>query len=92
MRYEDILNKVAADLGIPIEVVKLAYKSYWEFIRQTIQSLPLKDNLSEEEFSKLRTNFNIPSLGKLSCTFDRMARMKKRFEYIKKLRKEDKYD
>lgn len=92
MRYEDILNKVAADLGIPIEVVKLAYKSYWEFIRQTIQSLPLKDNLSEEEFSKLRTNFNIPSLGKLSCTLDRMTRMKKRFEYISKLRKKDKYD
>lgn len=92
MRYEDILNKVATDLNIPVEVVRLAYKSYWKFIRQTIQSLPLKDNLSEEEFSKLRTNFNIPSLGKMSCTFDRMTRVKKRFEYIKKLRKENKYD
>ena len=92
MRYEDILNKVATDSNIPVEVVRLAYKSYWKFIRQTIQSLPLKDNLSEEEFSKLRTNFNIPSLGKLSCTFDRMTRVKKRFEYIKKLRKENKYD
>lgn len=92
MRYEDILNKVATDLNIPVEVVRLVYKSYWKFIRQTIQSLPLKDNLSEEEFSKLRTNFNIPSLGKLSCTFDRMTRVKKRFEYIKKLRKENKYD
>lgn len=92
MRYEDILNKVATDLNIPVEVVRLAYKSYWKFIRQTIQSLSLKDNLSEEEFSKLRTNFNIPSLGKLSRTFDRMTRVKKRFEYIKKLRKENKYD
>lgn len=92
MRYEDILNKVATDLNIPVEIVRLAYKSYWKFIRQTIQFLPLKDNLSEEEFSKLRTNFNIPSLGKLSCTFDRMTRVKKRFEYIKKLRKENKYD
>ena len=86
MRYEDILNKVAIDLGIPIEVVKLAYKSYWEFIRQTIQSLPLKDNLSEEEFSKLRTNFNIPSLGKLYVTWNRFVRCKKRYELIKKLR------
>ena len=92
MNYPDIIGKVSKELDIPVEVVDAAYKSYWKFIKQTIQSLPLKDNLSEEEFSKLRTNFNIPSLGKLSCTFDRMTRVKKRFEYIKKLRKENKYN
>ena len=85
MNYPDIIGKVSQEMGIPPEVVSTAYKSYWEFIKQTIQSLPLKDDISEEEFAKLRTNFNIPSLGKLTCTFDRMMGVKKRFKYIKKI-------
>lgn len=86
MNYPDIIGKVSKELDIPVEVVDAAYKSYWKFIKQTIQSLPLKDDISEEEFAELRTNFNIPSLGKLTCTFDRMMGVKKRFKYIKRLR------
>ena len=86
MNYSDIIDKVSQELGIPFEVVNVAYKSYWKFIKQTIQSLPLKDNLNEEEFAKLRTNFNIPSLGKLTCTFDRMMGVKKRFKYIRHIK------
>jgi len=86
MNYPDIIGKVSQEMGLPPEVVDTAYKSYWKFIKQTIQSLPLKDDISEEDFTKLRTNFNIPSLGKLTCTFDRMMGVKKRFKYIKRLR------
>ena len=86
MNYLDIINKVSQEISIPPEVVDTAYKSYWKFIKQTVQSLPLKDDISEEDFIKLRTNFNIPSLGKLTCTFDRMTGIKKRFKYIKRLR------
>ena len=86
MNYPDIIGKVSQEMDIPPEVVDSAYKSYWKFIKQTIQSLPLKDDISEEDFTKLRTNFNIPSLGKLTCTFDRMMGVKKRFKYIKRLR------
>ena len=86
MNYPDIIGKVSQEMGLPPEVVDTAYKSYWKFIKQTIQSLPLKDDISEEDFTKLRTNFNIPSLGKLTCTFDRVVGVKKRFKYIKRLR------
>lgn len=85
MNYPDIIGKVSQEMDIPLEVVDTAYKSYWKFIKQTIQSLPLKDDISEEEFAKLRTNFNIPSLGKLTCTFDRMMGVKKRFKYIRQI-------
>ena len=88
MNYPDIIGKVSQEMGLPPEVVDTAYKSYWKFIKQTIQSLPLKDDISEEDFTKLRTNFNIPSLGKLTCTFDRMVGVKKRFKYIKRLRED----
>ena len=86
MNYSDIIGKISQEMDIPLEVVDIAYKSYWKFIKQTIQSLPLNDDISEEDFTKLRTNFNIPSLGKLTCTFDRMMGVKKRFKYIKRLR------
>lgn len=86
MNYPDIIGKVSQEMNILPEVVDAAYKSYWKFIKQIIQSLPLKGNISEEEFAKLRTNFNIPSLGKMTCTFDRMMGVKKRFKYIKGLR------
>lgn len=87
MTYEEIINTVAKELNLPVDLVKNTYKAYWQFIRDTIEALPLKEDISEEEFSKLQTNFNIPSLGKLSCTRDRYLGVKKKFEYIKKLRK-----
>lgn len=88
MKYPDIISAVSKELDIPREVVDLAYKSYWKFIKQTIQELPLKEDINEEGFSKLRTNFNVPSLGKMVCTYDRMMGVKKRYNYIKKLRED----
>lgn len=88
MKYSEIINQVSKELDIPVEVIDKAYKASFNFIKENIQSLPLKEDINEEEFLKLRTNFNIPSLGKLVCTFDRMVGVKKRFNYIKKLRKD----
>ena len=39
-----LYKKVAEEMNIPVEVVEFAYKSYWKFIRKTIQELPLKDD------------------------------------------------
>lgn len=86
MNYQEVLNQVANKLNIPVEVVKEAYESYWEYIRNTISKLPLKEDLSEEEFNKLRTNFNVPSIGKLACPYDRYKAIKDRYKHIKKLR------
>lgn len=90
MNYSEIISRVSKELNIPEEVVDLAYKSSFEFIRGTISTLPLKDSLSEEDFSKLRCNFNLPSLGKLSCTYDRYLGMKERYKYLNKLK--EKYE
>lgn len=89
MNYPDIVGKVSRELNLPKEVVDKTYKAYWLFIKNHIQSLPLKENLNEEGFAKLRTNFNIPSLGKLSCTYDRMLGMKKRYKLIKQIREKN---
>lgn len=82
MNYNEIIIKVSQETGLPGKVVDKVFKAYWFFIRTSIQALPLKELLSEEEFSTLKTNFNIPSLGKLSCTYEDYLRQKKRHEHI----------
>lgn len=77
MTLEDIYTKVSEELNIPEEDVKNIYRSFWIFIKNTIKELPLKEDLSDEEFNKLRVNFNIPSVGKLGCSLDRYKRIKK---------------
>lgn len=74
---QEVIKKVAAKLGLPEQLVEKVDKAYWLFIRSTISSLPLKEDLKKEEFDKLRTNFNLPSLGKLVCTYDKYERVKK---------------
>lgn len=88
MKLDEAVEKVAKELNIDAEVVGVAYKSFYEFIREKISELPLKDNLSEEDFNALKTNFNIPSIGKLHCTYERYLGMKEQKKYINKLKEE----
>lgn len=85
MIYSEAIKQISVELNLPPEVVKEAYESYWKFIREHIKTLPLKENLNEEDFNKLRTNFNIPSLGKLSCTYERYKGIKKQYKIFKEL-------
>lgn len=72
----ETLNKLSRELNLPIEIISDTYKAYWKFIREKIEELPLKEDLDEETFSKLKTNFNIPNLGKLHCTYNRYKVLK----------------
>ena len=64
MKYKDIIKKLSSEMNLEEEVVDIAYKSFFEFIRETISALPLKEDLTEEQFKELKTNFNIPALGR----------------------------
>ena len=86
MKYNDIISKVSKELNVPIELVENTYKAYWNFIRVTIEKLPLKTELSQEKYRNLRTNINIPSLGKLNCTYNRYIGIRNRFNIINKIR------
>lgn len=86
MIYKDIINQVSRDLNLSPDTVNKVYKAFWKYIRDYIQNLPLKDSINEQEFSQLKLNFNIPSLGKLTCTYKKYIGVKEKFNYIKKLR------
>lgn len=84
MKYEEQLTKVSKDLNLPFEVVREAYFSFWNFIRFKMREIPFKEYLTEEEFSKYRTSFNVPSLGKFNCSYQRMLNVKKVKQYRRK--------
>lgn len=77
MTYREIVHQVAEELGLPFTFVDKVYKAYWRAIREHIVSLPLKEDLTDEEFNALQPNINIPSIGKLYVTLDKYHRVKK---------------
>lgn len=80
LKLNKVYGKVALELGLNESDVKEAYNLYWEYFRKSIESLPLKENLNEEDFNSLKTSFNVPSLGKFYCTYDRYLRMKNKLK------------
>lgn len=69
----DIYKEVAQHLNLPIEVVKIAYESFYQFIRETTKELPLKQI---DDIYDLKTSFNIPSIGKLYCNEKKFKKIK----------------
>lgn len=90
MTLDEIIAKVSVELGLPKRIVDRAYRAYWKAVREHITSLPLKEDLTDEEFSKLQPNVNIPSIGKLHVTLDRYKSMKKAYNNRKKQGKKKK--
>lgn len=83
MTYQEIVREVSKKLNLPPDVVRHAYSLYWKFIKTTIEELPLKDDLTRDEFDQLRTSFNLPYLGKLHCTYNKWQKQKTKFQYAK---------
>ena len=81
---EETIRRLSQELGLPQDVIKKSYRAYWMFIKQSIEKLPLRDNIDEATFGELRQNFNIPNLGKLACTYNRYIGLRKRNQIIKK--------
>lgn len=81
----NIIEKVSEDLKITENETKKAYDSFWLFIKDYIQNIPLKEELTEDELNKYKTSFNIPCLGKLSCTYDRYKKCKKKYSITSKI-------
>lgn len=88
MSYKEIIAQVASQTGLSKQFVSRTYQAYWRAVREHITSLPLKEDLTEEEFSKLRPNINIPSIGKLYVTYDRYRKVKKRHFIVEQQEKE----
>lgn len=77
--YNVVLNKVikrvAKELNLPEDLVKNTYMSYWRVIKDSIQSIPLKD-INADQIKEYKTSINIPSLGKFTCNINKFITLK----------------
>jgi hypothetical protein len=63
------MRELADKYGLSVSEVRDIVRSQFEFVRVVNSKLNIHDNLTREEFSKLKTNFTFPSLGKLYASY-----------------------
>lgn len=69
-RADEIKAKeIAKKYGVSLAEVKSVILSQYEFIRETTKNISIPDDTTEEEFNKIKKNFNIPSLAKLHASY-----------------------
>jgi hypothetical protein len=56
---------MADKYGLTVEEIKSIISAPYSFIAKKTRELIFEDGLTREEFDKKKTNFNIPSIGKL---------------------------
>ena len=74
MNYKPIFEKVSQETGIPEEVVSLAYRTFWKFIRETITELN-SDNT--RQLSLEETKEKIASLDYIQNELNGIANLAK---------------
>lgn len=75
---ELIYNKVAKQSGLSPRVIEEIHRLNWKFIKDKIEELPLKEDITEEELNKLRLSFHIKGLGTLYTTKELITYLKER--------------
>lgn len=83
MSYDEIISQVSKETSLPRAFVNKVYRAYWKGLREHICSLPLKEDLTDEQFKGLQTTINLPSLGKLFVTLDNYKKLKYVYNKLK---------
>lgn len=85
--YNKIVKEVSKNLNLDYNKVDKIYRAYCKLIVEKLSSLPLKEDITEEEFNKLQTNINLPSLGKLYTNWQTILNLKQKNIYVQKAKK-----
>lgn len=84
-----IIRLVAIETNQPEAKVEVIYRTYWKFIRDSFEQLNIESINNKEEFDKLKTSINLPSLGKMCITWEKIEKYRKRKLYLDNMFKEN---
>lgn len=73
-KHEKLISKLQEKYNCEREEVLAIIRSPFEFIRETTKKLNFTCVSSEEELIKMKTNFNIPRIGKLYANFNNIKK------------------
>lgn len=69
------MSKITAKkLNLPVQVVMLAYSSFWENIKETIKSSNI-DSIDENSEINFPLSYNIGSIGKLYTSKNKIVKI-----------------
>lgn len=77
------ISEAAEEVGILPEVAMKAYQLYWGFNKEFIESVPIDSIDSEDNIKGLKLSINLPGLGKVFTSWERINGQRKRYKYIK---------
>ena len=76
MTVDEAIKQIAEEQGFDEHVVRRVYYSVFEFIKDTVIEMPLKEELlDKKEFEKLDRVFYIPGLGKVTIPYTRYKKI-----------------
>tara|TARA_R110000822_G_scaffold51650_2_gene134216 strand:- start:1406 stop:1675 length:270 start_codon:yes stop_codon:yes gene_type:complete len=65
IKIKEMANKYSLDA----EVVRKMISAPYDFMQKKTKELDFVDDLTREEFDKMKKNFNIPGLGKIYASY-----------------------
>lgn len=77
-----IMQELADEYGLTLEEVEAIYESQWDFMVDTIEDIDF-NTVTEEEFKNLKTNFNIPAIGKFYTTFNKVKNVREKSKEVR---------
>lgn len=92
MINKDLIKKVSSDLNVEYDVVEDVYNKYFSFIKINIEKNNIINIDTEEDLLKIKTNFNLPTLGKIGCSMKKIRAQKNKYNKIQNILREKKND
>lgn len=81
---QSIVLEVSKEFELPDDVIEVAYREYWNWVKDTLEKVPVNEPMSEEDFNNMQTSINVPSLGKFYATYSRCQFLNDKYNNGKK--------
>lgn len=87
-----IVSEVSKELGYDEDVVEAVYRSQWLYIRNKIESIPIKNTMTKDELEQYVLSFHVQKIGKFYTNYDRLLKIFKQRSNIEEIIKRESND